>query len=90
VTRAQTITWKFGGILDDDVRPSHKIECRSRRGSATTFRGKRLKTVIPETVRLSEAPSFGKSILEYNRAGQAHMLRALAQEFLKRHANLAG
>jgi chromosome partitioning protein len=44
------------------------------------------KTVIPRTVRLSEAPSFGKSILEYNPSGTgAHAYRALAQEFLKRH-----
>jgi chromosome partitioning protein len=49
------------------------------------------KTVIPRTVRLSEAPSFGKSILEYNPGGTgAHAYRALAREFLKRHANLAG
>src|ERR1700720_40991 len=42
--------------------------------------------VIPRTVRLSEAPSFGKSIFEYNPSGTgAHAYRALAQEFLNRH-----
>jgi chromosome partitioning protein len=46
------------------------------------------ETVIPRSVRLSEAPSFGKSILEYapNGAG-AIAYRALAREFLKRHAS---
>ena len=43
------------------------------------------ETVIPRSVRLSEAPSFGKTILEYNSSGPgARAYRALAQEFLKR------
>jgi chromosome partitioning protein len=43
-------------------------------------------TVIPRTVRLSEAPSFGKSILEYDPNGTgACAYRALAKEFLTRH-----
>ena len=48
------------------------------------------ETVIPRSVRLSEAPSFGKSILEYasgGPAGQAY--RALAREFMKRHGSPA-
>jgi chromosome partitioning protein len=46
--------------------------------------------VIPRTVRLSEAPSFGKSILEYDSSGAgARAYRALAQEFLKRHSTPA-
>ncbi len=45
------------------------------------------KTVIPRTVRLSEAPSFGKSILEYDSSGVgATAYRALAREFIKRHS----
>jgi chromosome partitioning protein len=45
------------------------------------------ETVIPRSVRLSEAPSFGKSILEYDPNGAgANAYRALAREFLKRHA----
>ena len=44
------------------------------------------QTVIPRTVRLSEAPSFGKSILEHDSHGAgAHAYRALAREFIKRH-----
>jgi chromosome partitioning protein len=38
-------------------------------------------------VRLSEAPSFGKSILEYAPGGAAaEAYRALAREFIQRHA----
>jgi chromosome partitioning protein len=44
------------------------------------------ETVIPRTVRLSEAPSFGKSILEYDSSGTgARAYRALAKEFIERH-----
>ncbi len=45
------------------------------------------KTVIPRSVRLSEAPSFGKSILEYAPSGPAaEAYRGLAREFIQRHA----
>ena len=45
------------------------------------------RTVIPRTVRLSEAPSFGKSILEYDPNGAgASAYRALGREFIKRHS----
>jgi chromosome partitioning protein len=44
------------------------------------------ETVIPRTVRLSEAPSFGKTILEYDSSGGgARAYRQLATEFLNRH-----
>lgn len=47
------------------------------------------ETVIPRTVRLGEAPSFGKSILEYDSNGNgARAYRALAQEFVRRHTLL--
>jgi chromosome partitioning protein len=45
-------------------------------------------TVIPRTVRLSEAPSFGKCVLEHASSGSgARAYRALAEEFLRRHAD---
>ena len=48
------------------------------------------ETVIPRSVRLSEAPSFGKSILEYASSGAAAgAYRALAREFIQRHASQA-
>jgi chromosome partitioning protein len=51
------------------------------------FGEKVYETVIPRTVRLSEAPSFGKSIFEYDANGVgARAYRALADEFIRRHA----
>lgn len=49
------------------------------------------ETVIPRTVRLSEAPSFGRTIFEHDPHGTgAQAYAKLAQEFLKRHeANLS-
>src|SRR5438477_3255198 len=48
------------------------------------------ETVIPRSVRLSEAPSFGKTILEYDPNGAAATAyRALAHEFIRRHASPA-
>ena len=42
-------------------------------------------TAIPRSVRLSEAPSFGQTIFEYNPAGAgARAYRALADEALAR------
>ncbi len=47
-------------------------------------------TIIPRTIRLGEAPSFGKSIIEYDPAGRgAQAYRALAEEFLARRAPAA-
>ena len=47
------------------------------------------ETVIPRTVRLSEAPSFGKSVLEHDANGTgARAYRALAKEFIQRHGSL--
>lgn len=44
-------------------------------------------TVIPRTIRLGEAPSFGKPIIDYEPNGRgAQAYNALAQEFLARHA----
>lgn len=45
------------------------------------------QTIIPRTVRLGEAPSFGKSIIEYEPTGKgAQAYGALADEFLARRA----
>lgn len=49
------------------------------------FAEKVYRTVIPRTVRLSEAPSFGKTILEYDSPGPgAKAYRALGAEFILR------
>jgi chromosome partitioning protein len=44
--------------------------------------------IIPRTVRLGEAPSFGKSIIEYEASGRgAQAYRALAEEFIARRVH---
>lgn len=49
------------------------------------FKEKVYKTVIPRTVKLAEAPSFGQTILEYNPKGKgAESYRALAKEVIAR------
>ena len=43
-------------------------------------------TVIPRSIRLGEAPSFGKPITDYDPTGAGALAyRALAEEFLSRH-----
>ncbi|XHR30269.1 MAG: ParA family protein [Chthoniobacteraceae bacterium] len=50
------------------------------------FTDKVYKTMIPRTVRLGEAPSFGKPIIEYEPIGAGSIAyNALAKEFITRH-----
>lgn len=53
------------------------------------FAEKVYETVIPRSVRLAEAPSFGKTIFQYDHNSPgATAYRNLAQEFLARHAKM--
>jgi len=67
-------------MFDSRLLLSKHIEKELR----TAFRDKVFKTVIPRNVRLAEAPSFGKTIFEYdkNSAGAQKYLE-LAKEVLK-------
>ena len=81
---------QIGGILmtmfDSRTNLSAQVVAEVRQHFAT----KVYQTVIPRTVRLSEAPSFGKTILEYDKTGAgARAYRALADEFIRRHASSA-
>jgi len=50
------------------------------------FDDKIYQTMIPRSIRLGEAPSFGKPILEYEPTGAGAMAyTALAKEFIARH-----
>ena len=43
-------------------------------------------TVIPRSVRVAEAPSFGKTVIEHDPYGQASLAyQNAAKEFLTRH-----
>ena len=49
------------------------------------FEKKVFKTVIPRNVRLSEAPSYGESIFEYDKLSKgAQAYRDLAKEVIRR------
>ena len=49
------------------------------------FGDKMFKTMIPRNVRLSEAPSYGMSIIEYDKSSKgAEAYRDLAKEVIKR------
>jgi chromosome partitioning protein len=81
---------EIGGILmtmfDSRTKLSGQVVAEVR----AHFGERVYATVIPRTVRLGEAPSFGKSILEYDSKGTgAQAYRALGQEFLKRHGRPA-
>ncbi len=53
------------------------------------FKDKAYQTVIPRTVRLSEAPGFGKPILLYDKSSKGALAyQELAREFLTRQIDL--
>jgi len=81
---------ELGGIVmtmfDSRTRLSAQVVAEVR----VHFPERVYETVIPRSVCLSEARSFGKSILEYDPNGAAaHAYRALAAEFIKRHSSTA-
>lgn len=50
------------------------------------FPGEVYQTVIPRSVRVGEAPSFGRTVIEHDPDGvAAAAFRALGEEFLQRH-----
>lgn len=53
------------------------------------FGGKVFRTIIPRNVRLSEAPSFGQPIIEYDKHSKgAEMYTELAEEVIERNSAL--
>jgi chromosome partitioning protein len=74
-------------MADARTNLSADVEAEARRHLDGTV----YETVIPRSVRLSEAPSHGRSIATYapeSRGGQAYA--ALATEFHERHARAGG
>ena len=52
------------------------------------FHGKLFATVIPRSIRLAEAPSFGQSIIHYDPSGKgSRAYERLAREILEKHEN---
>lgn len=68
-------------MFDSRTQLSHQVAHDVRR----YFGEKVFRTIIPRNVRLSEAPSYGKSILEYDpRSKGAECYDALAKEVARR------
>lgn len=78
-------TLRIGGILmtmyDGRTNLSQQVLGEVQKHFADQI----FRTIIPRTVRLGEAPSFGKPIIEYDPASAgANAYRALGEEVLKR------
>jgi len=68
-------------MFDARTQLSHQVAHEVRR----YFGDKVFRTIIPRNVRLSEAPSYGKSILEYDpRSKGAECYNSLAKEVARR------
>ncbi len=68
-------------MFDSRTQLSHQVAAEVRK----YFGEKVFRTIIPRNVRLSEAPSFGKSIIEYDpKSKGAECYDALAREVIKR------
>jgi chromosome partitioning protein len=68
-------------MFDARTQLSHQVAAEVRK----YFGDKVFRTIIPRNVRLSEAPSFGKSIVEYDpKSKGAESYDALAREVIKR------
>ena len=68
-------------MFDNRLNLSQQVLAETRR----FFAERVYQTVIPRNVRLSEAPSFGKTIFAYDPHGPgATSYRALAKEVAKR------
>ncbi|NLM78631.1 MAG: ParA family protein [Ruminococcaceae bacterium] len=78
----------FGVIVtmfDARTQLSHQVANEVRR----YFGDKVFRTIIPRNVRLSEAPSFGKAIMEYDpKSKGAESYDALAREVIRRIGGL--
>ncbi len=68
-------------MFDARTQLSHQVASEVRK----YFGDKVFRTIIPRNVRLSEAPSFGQSILEYDpKSKGAESYDALAREVIRR------
>ncbi len=71
--------------MDNLTREQRSWNMSRIRSSGTEFEKKVFRTLIPRNVRLSEAPSFGKPVIQYDRSSKgAKAYMKLAKEFLKR------
>lgn len=73
------------GILLNMFDKRNRLSEKVRQELAANFSAEIFQTVIPRSVRLAEAPSFGQSIFEYTGNSEiAESYQKLAQEFLQK------
>src|SRR4051794_2690571 len=76
---------EIGGIVMTMFDSRTKLSTQVVADVRAHFGDRVYETIIPRTVRLSEAPSFGQSVLEYDSSGTGvRAYRALAKEFIRR------
>ena len=76
---------KIGGIVLTLFDPRTTLALQVAQQVRAQYPEKTFRTVIPRNVRLSEAPSHGKSVIEYDPTCRgAAAYRALAKELLER------
>lgn len=76
------------GVVLTLYDPRNSLSSQVKAELAQHFGGKLFDTVIPRNVRLAEAPSFGKTIIEYDKWSKgARAYKALAKELDKRVFN---
>ena len=69
-------------MLDERTNLSREVEDEVR----SHFGSRVYDTIVPRTVRLAEAPSYGMSILQYDiKSSGAQAYLGLAREFLRRN-----
>jgi chromosome partitioning protein len=73
------------GVVITMYDPRNSLSDQVRQELETYFKDKLFKTIIPRNVRLAEAPSFGKTIVEHDKWSKgARAYKALAKELEKR------
>lgn len=73
------------GVLLTLYDPRNSLSAQVKQELTKHFEAKLFETVIPRNVRLAEAPSFGKTIVEYDKWSKgARAYKSLAKELEKR------
>ena len=87
IRRRLNKTLKILGVLLTMYDSRNKLARQIKEEAERCFPGKMLQTIIPRNVRLSEAPSHGKTIINYDiRSKGAEAYLQLAQEVVNRKA----
>lgn len=79
---------KIGGLLRTMFDPRNSLSNDVSTQLLTHFGDQVYRTIIPRNVRLAEAPSYGESVLSYDRRSRGALsYLALAGEILRQHKN---